>query len=243
MENFEGYVGIHLWNGQLVDDVIFALLICQFVAFSFVFRFNYKLFFRMRREAFFQKERMNLFDVETNGKQEIFFRTFMSFQFLFLSTIAMVVFGQTYGLVHYADWQSVLRMTVYAFGLLLVFYQFKQACYRTLGVIFAEPEKYKLWKTSYNAIMGIWGVSLYLPVFWLVVISKYELIPVIMLSILYILCRFVIIYKTVRIFHKKSTGILYLCLYLCAQEILPLIFAYEGLIYLYNVIETSTLWH
>ena len=27
--------------------------------------------------------------------------------------------------------------------------------------MFSDPDKYKLWKTSYNAIMGIWGVSLY----------------------------------------------------------------------------------
>uniref|UniRef100_UPI003FEF4BAF DUF4271 domain-containing protein n=1 Tax=Parabacteroides distasonis TaxID=823 RepID=UPI003FEF4BAF len=52
-----------------------------------------------------------------------------------------------------------------------------------------------------------------------------------------------IIYKTIRIFHRKNSSFLYISLYLCGQEILPLVFLYEGIIYLYNFIESSTLWH
>ena len=37
MNIFEGYVGIRLWDEQLVDDVIFSLLLFLFVVFSFVF--------------------------------------------------------------------------------------------------------------------------------------------------------------------------------------------------------------
>ena len=35
-----------------------------------------------------------------------------------------------------------------------------------MGVIMDDHFKYKLWKTSYNAIIGLWGVVLYLPVLW-----------------------------------------------------------------------------
>ena len=89
----------------------------------------------------------------------------------------------------------------------------------------------------------MWGVSLYVPVLWLIFVEKYRLIPVILLFILYISCRLVIIYKTIRIFHKKNAGFLYISLYLCTQEILPLVLLYEGTVYLYNFIETNTLWH
>ena len=34
MNIFEGYVGIRLWDGQLVDDVIFSLLLFLFIVFS-----------------------------------------------------------------------------------------------------------------------------------------------------------------------------------------------------------------
>ena len=139
--------------------------------------------------------------------------------------------------------RTYIRYDGTVFCVLFLFYQFKQCCYYLLGSVFSDPDKYKLWKTSYNAIMGIWGVSLYVPVLWLVFVGTYVTIPIVMFCILYILCRFVIIYKTIRIFHKKSTGLLYISLYLCGQEILPLVFLYEGIIYLYNFIETSTLWH
>lgn len=33
MGTFEGYVGIRLWDGQLVDDVVFSLLFCLIYVF------------------------------------------------------------------------------------------------------------------------------------------------------------------------------------------------------------------
>ena len=243
MDTFEGYVGIRLWDGQLVNDVIFALLMCLFVTFSFVFRFNYKLFLKMGRDAIFLKERQNLFDGVIDGKQEMFFRNFMTFQFLFLSTIGLVIIARAYNLIHYTDLQSVFVVIACTFGLLFFYYQFKQTCYWILGKVFAEPDRYRLWKTSYNALMNMWGVSLYVPVLWLIFVEKYRLIPVILLFILYISCRLVIIYKTIRIFYRKSSSFIYITLYLCGLEILPLFFLYEGIIYMYNFIESSSLWH
>ena len=219
MNIFEGYVGIRLWDGQLVDDVIFSLLLFLFIAFSFVFRTNFQLFVKMLKDAFLVKERQNLFD-DVIGKSIFFFRNFMTFQVLFLSSIALIAVGRIYGFVNYAEWQAVLSAIGTVFCVLFLFYQFKQCCYYLLGSVFSDPDK-----------------------LWLVFVGTYVTIPIVMFCILYILCRFVIIYKTIRIFHKKSTGLLYISLYLCGQEILPLVFLYEGIIYLYNFIESSTLWH
>ena len=38
MGTFEGYVGIRLWDGQLVDDVVFSLLFVLFMCFALVER-------------------------------------------------------------------------------------------------------------------------------------------------------------------------------------------------------------
>ena len=73
MNIFEGYVGIRLWDGQLVDDVIFSLLLFLFIVFSFVFRTNFQLFVKMLKDAFLVKERQNLFD-DVIGKSIFFFR-------------------------------------------------------------------------------------------------------------------------------------------------------------------------
>ena len=60
MNIFEGYVGIRLWDGQLVDDVIFSLLLFLFIVFSFVFRTNFQLFVKMLKDN--QKRKASLPD-------------------------------------------------------------------------------------------------------------------------------------------------------------------------------------
>ena len=163
----------------LVDDVIFSLLLFLFIVFSFVFRTNFQLFVKMLKDAFLVKERQNLFD-DVIGKSIFFFRNFMTFQVLFLSSIALIAVGRIYGFVNYAEWQAVLSAIGTVFCVLFLFYQFKQCCYYLLGSVFSDPDKYKLWKTSYNAIMGIWGVSLYVPVLWLVFVGTQVTIPITM---------------------------------------------------------------
>ena len=100
MDVFEGYVGIRLWDGQLVDDVIFLLLLTLFVFFAAVFRLNFQLFVKMLKDAFLVKERQNLFD-DVIGKSDFFFRNFMTFQALFLLSVALVAIGRIYGIVNY----------------------------------------------------------------------------------------------------------------------------------------------
>ncbi|MCS3063999.1 hypothetical protein NXX40_16835 [Parabacteroides distasonis] len=68
MGTFEGYVGIRLWDGQLVDDVVFSLLFVLFMCFALVFRTNYRLFLKMMRDVVYVKERQNLFEV-TRGER------------------------------------------------------------------------------------------------------------------------------------------------------------------------------
>lgn len=239
---FEGYVGIRLWDGQLVDDVIFSLLLSLLIAFAIIFRSNFQHFIKMLKDVVYLKERQNLFD-EAVGKSGSFFRNFMTFQALFLCSIAFFAIARARGMISHSGEKEVIWAITAIFGVLFLFYQFKQFCYYLLGFIFAAPEKYKFWKKNYNAIMGSWGILLYLPVVWLMFVGNKTLAPVILFSIIYFLCRFVIIYKTIRIFHKNNVGLLYISLYLCTQEILPLILLYEGMIFLYNFIETSTLWH
>lgn len=161
MNIFEGYVGIRLWDGQLVDDVIFSLLLFLFIVFSFVFRTNFQLFVKMLKDAFLVKERQNLFD-DVIGKSIFFFRNFMTFQVLFLSSIALIAVGRIYGFVNYAEWQAVLSAIGTVFCVLFLFYQFKQCCYYLLAACF--PTQISI---SYGrrVIMLLWGFGEYLYTF------------------------------------------------------------------------------
>lgn len=131
---FEGYVGIRLWDGQLVDDVIFSLLLSLLVAFAIIFRANYQHFIKMLKDVAYLKERQNLFD-ETVGKSGAFFRHFMIFQALFLCSIALFTIARVKGAVSHLGEKEVLFTIVFIFCVLLLFFQFKQFCNSLLGFV------------------------------------------------------------------------------------------------------------
>ena len=241
MDLFEGYVGIKIGDDQLVDDVLFSLLFGLLVLFALVFRSNYRLFAKMVRDVFFVKERLSLFD--TVAGNEFVFKNFMTIQALFLCSLFAFSIGEQYEGLYLPDIKLNLFSIAVLFILILLFYFFKQLIYYMFGNIFAGADKYRFWRTNYDAITGFWGILLYFPVFWILLVGIYVEISVILFVFLYILYRFFVIYKTIRIFNVKRSGFLYIFLYLCGQEILPLIFIYKGMIYLYNIIEKSALWH
>lgn len=238
----DGYVGIRLSDGQLVNDVIFALILVLFVLFSVVYRNNFRLFLKMLQDVQSVKERHSLF-LLTSGR-EGFFRNFMTFQTLLLVSVTLFSIARIHGITNGAMSEGKALMALFVlFAVVFLYYQFKQWMYFSIGIVFSNRQKYKLWKSGYNAVIGTWGILLYLPVLWLSYVGGYHTIAIWLFIILFVLSRLVIIYKIIRIFYRKSENLFYLILYLCTQEILPLVFLYEGLVYLYNFIETSTLWH
>lgn len=238
---FEGFVGIRLWDGQWVNDVIFGVVFTLFVCFAIVFQANYRLFLKMLNDIIHLKERQNTFAV--SGGNEWVFRNFMTVQALLLCGISLFAIMRMKGYLDLLSESLKLWVLAAVVGLLFLFYWAKRCCYWILGLVFANPEQYRLWRTGYNASIGSWGMFLYLPTLWLLFVESYLYIPVNLFVFLYILGRFVIINKLIRIFHRRNSSFLYLSLYLCGQEILPLFFMYKVVVYLYNYFGSSTLWH
>jgi hypothetical protein len=168
----------------------------------------------------------------------------MIFQSLFLTTLILFLSSRAYGYIgDYPDIGSNLWTIGFIFIILFVFYLLKQILYSMLGAIFSTDEQFSAWRMGYTAAAGFWGVLLYAPVLWLAFIEAQPRNAVIMFVFLYLLWRLIIIYKTICIFNIKGVAFLYIILYLCAQEILPLIFLYEGIIYLYNFIDGIAIWY
>ena len=170
MGTFEGYVGIRLWDGQLVDDVVFSLLFVLFMCFALVFRTNYRLFLKMMRDVVYVKERQNLFEV-TRGSEWLF-RNFMTFQALFLCSVCLFAIARAYGYFNHLLENTVLISIGLIMMVLILFYWCKRCFYYLLGVVFTDAPKYKFWKTNYNAIIGAWGICLYIPALWLVFVGS-----------------------------------------------------------------------
>ena len=244
MDSFEGYVGIRLWDGQLIDDLKFITLFAMLILFALVYHAHFRLFTKMLKDVFYTK-RQTLFEAPVSNPigREWFFRIFMTFQVLFLCSICLFAIARDGSYIKYGRDTEIVIYIGLIFMILLGYYWLKQCFYYLLGLVFTDIGMFKIWKKSYNAVMGTWGVSLYVPVIWFVFVGSYTIIPITLFVILYILCRFAVIYKTIRIFHIKNNVFLYISLYLCGQEILPFVFLYKGIVYLYNFIEVSALWH
>jgi len=237
---FEGYTGIRWGSGQLIHDFFLLIILVLLAIFALFFRACYPLFEKMIRGFFSMKERQNLFDTPT--KENFFFTGFMGFQTLFLC--AVFFFLAYYRITesqHRVLYSSVIQLIV-IFVMLCLLYLLKRILYFMYGWTMIGKDKYKFWINNYNTAFFMWGILLYLPVLWLMFDHNHFTSILILFVFTYILFRFYVIYIKTYIFYPKKTGLLFFSLYLCAQEIIPLLFLYESLNYLHNVIETSILW-
>jgi hypothetical protein len=228
MEGFEGYVGIRVGDEQLVNDIVFSVLFVLFILFALVFHTNYHLFMKMIRDVFYVKERLSLFE-DIDGNETVF-RSFMIFQSVTLCSLFFFIVSHIYGYIgEYQELRMYLFIIGTLFSIFFLFYLFKQILYKLIGAIFVSPEAYKIWQIGYTASVGLWGVLLYFPVLCLAFIEVDIRVPFFMFILFYLFWRLVIIHKTIHIFNIKGVFYIYIILYLCAQEILPLVFLYKGI--------------
>lgn len=238
--DFEGHTGIYINDITFSNDIMLVMTLVLLSAFALAFRFNVPLFGKMISNINSGEQRQSIF--ETTEKDCFFFNAFMTFQTLLLCSIFFFSLAVKYKYFIKPD----ITTTLLTIGILLVFlfffYLFKKALYAVFGYIFAEKSAYKMMFTNYQALFCTWGIFLYLPILWILLIGQYFLTAIILMAISYLLFRLILIYRFIYIFFNKNTGLLFLSLYLCAQELIPLVFLYEGLIYMYNIIEKNNIW-
>lgn len=239
MNGFEGFVGIPMSGEQTPSDLLFASLLLSLMLFAGIFSLNYPFFFQMIRTIILPNRRS--FSVEAKKGNATLFHLFMNVQTIFLAAFTLFEILKSGYLIPISSHPQPFYLGILLLTLTL-FYLLKQSLYILLSYIFTNRESFIIWRNMYNAVFESYGVLLYLPAFGLVFASSYAYYFSILFSILYIACRFVIIYKTLDIFYQKRMSWFYLSLYLCAQEIVPLLLLFKGFINLYNFFESSTLW-
>jgi hypothetical protein len=238
--DFEGYQGIYLNNITFSNDTMLLVVLVLLSTFAFIFRLNIPLFIKMVGAIHVDEQRQSIFD--TTQKDSFLFNVFMTFQALLLGSIFVFQVSVDYGFFIKPGVTTTLLTIAGLLVVLFVFYLLKRGIYYLFGYVFTERSTYKMMFVNWQALFCIWGMSLYIPVLWILLIGKYFYIAYIIFIISYLVFRSVLVYRFIHIFFYKNTGLLFLSSYLCSQEIIPLVFLYEGLIYIYNIIETSNIW-
>ncbi|MDR2916733.1 MAG: DUF4271 domain-containing protein [Tannerella sp.] len=237
---FEGYSGIYLHDITFSNDIVLVIVLILLSAFALIFRLNVPLFGKMISNISAGEQRQSIF--ETTERDSFLFNTFMTFQTLLLCSIYIFSVAVKYKYFIKPDILTTLASIGILLIFLFIFYMFKKSLYALFGHIFAEKSAYRMIFTNYQALFCTWGIFLYIPVLWILLIGKYIFTAIAMMTISYLLFRAILVFRFIHIFFNKNTGLLFLSLYLCAQEIIPLVFLYEGLIYMYNIIEINNIW-
>ena len=235
--DFKGFTGIHLDNITFSNDIMLLIVLLLLLAFAIIFRLNTSLLGKMIGNIKASEQRQSIF--ETTANDNFLFNAFMIFQTLLLCSILLYSTISEYKDSISPDPATMLVTTSILLIIILVFLLFKKSIYTIFGYIFTDKDITKAMLISHQSLFCLWGVSLYFPVLWVLLIGKYYLFAIIIVIISYLVFRATLILRFVYIFLNRNTGLLFLSLYLCAQEIVPLVFLYKGLIYMYNIIEKN----
>ena len=235
MGDFEDFTGINWGDGLLIYDILVFVLIMLLSIFAYAMHTCYPLFVKMFRGLISLKERQNLFDTQT--RESAFLNVFLGFQAVFFSAVFLFLVYSRIAEIHEQSVQQAIILLTGFFLILLLFYFLKRFLYYLYSSVFTTKGKYKLWNTTYHTLFYFYGILLYLPILWLILDREHFFGALIFFFAIFAFFRITAIYVKIRLFYDKNNGYLHLILYLCAQEIVPLLFLYESLTYLRNVIE------
>ena len=111
---FEGYIGIRLWSGQLIEDALFTVLFVLFLFFACNARLHVKTFLKMFRCVGMLGKTATNTEMSTYYNKG--FSGFMTFQALLLCGIALFLYAYHEGLLYNLS-EKKLVVSVLSFSL------------------------------------------------------------------------------------------------------------------------------
>jgi hypothetical protein len=139
---------------------------------------------------------------------------------------------------------SFVLLIIGTFALLcFLFYCIKWLSYTFVGSVFFTNDKLMQWRTSFFSMISLSGIILFIPTLLFVFVDVLRSVSYYFILFYFICFGIVLIYKTYELFFPRRDTFLYLFLYLCAQEIIPLFFFYKTVVYLFNFFcKTTAIW-
>ena len=231
--DFEGYPGIFTDSITFSNDMMLVIVLMLLSVFAWIYRLNIPLFGKMISNISSSEKRQSIF--ETTEKDSFLFNTFMIFQTLLLLGIFTFSVAIKYHYFMNPDISTTILSVVVLLSIFFLFYYFKRILYALFGTIFIEKATNKMMLTNYQALFCTWGITLYLPVLWILLFDTSLFYPITFLIISFLIFKAILSFRFFNIFWNKNTGFFFFCLYLCAQEMVPLVFLYQGMIYIFKV--------
>lgn len=230
----------NFFSTTFLNDVMLVLVFVLLSVFAWIFRLNTSLFGKMISNIYAGNQRQSIFG--TTEQDSFLFNAYLTFQTLLMFSIFVFsALVKSNYLTHPSLAKTFLSLGVILL-LFAIFYLLKRALHTFFGIIFLEKSFNSIILTNFQSLFCVWGVVLYLPVFWILIFDAHFFFSFIILIISYLILIVVSSLRIINIFYNKNTGFLFLILYLCGQEIVPLVLLYEGMVYIFKIIEVNNTW-
>lgn len=200
---------------------ILTIIVVMFVSIAMNFKECRKLFTRFIDELRNSKYRENDFDEHSNHETRLTILTvipYLIYGGIILSAYKIFHSGQTDTNIH------EFNILIKSIGLFSAYYLFQLCAYSLLGYTFAGDDGSKRWIRALNASQSLAGVALMIPALIMLFYPQTTPTVCIISLIIYLAARLIFIAKGFSIFYNNIFSLVYFILYLCALEIIPLIF-------------------
>lgn len=218
----DGIEGASRQTGIGRDSGILTILVLLFVFLAFNVRNSRHMFSHFFDELGSFKDRNNAFDEHTSNETRL--TLLLIGQFIVCAGILLYV---TATVESRPDDIGIFTGVARTSGLMAAYYIFQLAAYNTVGYIFTSSERRAAWIAGFNASQSILGLALIIPVLLAVFYPSADKAVIVIAATLYFIARLLFIVKGFRIFFINFSSLLYFILYLCALEIIPVLFVYK----------------
>ena len=214
-------------------DWFFGVFLIIFILFGHVIGKSIKISFAVIIDLFAIKGKKSIFLEST--KNEWYSKLFLCFQTCLLTAAFFCkYFDENSGILLDSPMKSIVFLLLFTFAL-CVFFVVKCGMYFFVGTIFFDKETFRIWIDNFFSLLASLGVFLFIPVLF----YFYDVAGILSLAIIFIcfiLFELFVIYKSILLFFYKPSLLLHLFLYLCGQEIIPLLFLWKSMFEMFNFV-------
>lgn len=213
------------------DDLVTGSLLLCFLMLTYVVNRMRRLLVQQTRDFFATpKEHTGLFAVETSSENQA--RLFSILQLCLIG--GLLVFGYSRQTLHpllLGPLSPYILLSIYV-GSFAIYFLAKRILTAFINWIFFPKSQQKIWNDSYSYLISVESIFLF---FFAIIFVYFELSLQktlwILLFLLFII-KFLLAFRTLRIFFPKTHGIFHLFAYLCALELIPLLAFWKSLAFM-----------
>lgn len=220
----DGIEGTSLQISTDGNSGILTVIVALFVILSLNFKECKKLFAHFTDELLNNKKRENAFDEHSNHESRL--------------TILAVVQYLVYGGIILASiavrrdepvpaGDYSFNTLAAATGIFTAYYLFQICAYAITGYTFSGKDNSLRWLRAFNASQSLAGLGLIIPALMILFYPTAATAMSYVACGVYIIARLAFISKGFSIFYNNIFSLVYFILYLCALEIIPVIYVYK----------------